>query len=282
MNVDEYKRGPINKETFAVSINPQVKGGKIYYWPGNADIEVHPDKRYSQATLSVYEQERTISRRLSYDTNEEVSEEQLLRCLIMEFDVDTIETPKFSIKNIAQFPTTLQKWDVRNRTYVPSKGFRYSADLIAKVSSRPNHLLMGFDERFHFVAQLSRKPHSVVEAHHMLRPAPARKQGTVRQGEWFFVPVSSRIENKLNVMAQNPHNLAFNSTELGVQLEDDSSHFAKQAIYYKGNMYAIGYIYDTRTHHHEGVFLPRWSKVVRNKEVVAENTRINPQRKYWD
>jgi hypothetical protein len=80
----------------------------------------------------------------------------------------------------------------------PETGKRYS--IVERVTPKEERrLLIGMDERHLFVAQMGdgNKPTTVKKAHRALAPAGVpgtrrkrKKEKIIRQGEWFFVPVT--------------------------------------------------------------------------------------------
>lgn len=78
-------------------------------------------------------------------------------------------------------------WDRAQRKYV---------EVERKSPSARRRFLVGMDEGHLFVAQLTSQATTVRQAHEGLRPAAvpagraARRQKVVRQGEWFFTPVT--------------------------------------------------------------------------------------------
>jgi hypothetical protein len=71
-----------------------------------------------------------------------------------------------------------------------------------KVPAEKRHFLMGMDECHLFVCRLPRAATTVAEAHRILAPETVRsnralKKKVVRQGEWFFTPVSQDVEEQI-------------------------------------------------------------------------------------
>lgn len=72
-----------------------------------------------------------------------------------------------------------------------------------KVPAEKRHFLMGMDECHLFVCRLPRAATTVAEAHRILAPESVRasresKKKVVRQGEWFFTPVSPDVERQIS------------------------------------------------------------------------------------
>lgn len=127
------------------------------------------------------------------------------------------------------------------------------------------HFLLGTDETHYFIAQLPREASSVEDAHDVLRPLVARAPGTLRQGEWFFIPVSDEQQ--------------YGAWPEGTTLKDEpiartgigTPHVASEVFIRRdasGETFARGVV--TQAPRHRPLVLgDRWHRVVRNLEIAA-------------
>jgi hypothetical protein len=268
--VEPYKRGPIGKDIFTISIQPTKGGiGKVRLWEGNAKIEVYTDKAHKQAVLSVKEQPRVITKKVIYTDywthTGKPSKKQIHAKLQETFNVNVPENTKWSFKDE-------KVEDIDNNPDNPT--WKYSGTVIATVPQRSRMtFLVGKDEKAHFICALPKKASSVEEAHDILRPRNVPKDAK-RQGEWFFVEVSQFLQKKFNKLASAKKYFVYEDV-----LENGSTHIAKELLKYKGKKYAIGFIIDERNNRHHGLFLPTWHRVVRNNEIIPEDPIHS---RYWD
>ena len=266
--VEDYRKAPAGRDAFVVAIQPFGRKGKLRIHEGNADIEVFPDREQRQAVMNVKEHPHVISRKVSgtfYGREQEKpTEEQATRRLINNFPVQMPDGTRHTVKGLQ-----IKK----NRD-----GYWVASGIVTGRKSQRSRMtfLVGVDEKHHFICALPKSASSVEEAHKILRPEGVPADAP-RQGEWFFVPVSQRLEQKLNRIAEtNPRRVSEES------LEFMSSHIAKQLLRFDGNDYVIGYVHDNRTTRHRGIYLPKWHRVVRNNEVTPKDPVQRAQMRSWD
>lgn len=129
--------------------------------------------------------------------------------------------------------------------------------------------LVGIDESAHFISQLPEKATSVEHAHRILRPKEVPKN-SLRQGEWFFVPVKNQNElTKKSILRE--HNC--------YALEDYSTHYLKGTRYVNTInpfiLYVKGTIFDNRKNNHKPLDLSdKIYRVYRNNEVKTNKYGI--------
>lgn len=272
INADDYIRGPLGRNVFAISIQKVTNEGQIRLWPGLANIDVYPDKKRRQAVLSIDESHRSITKTYKRWTTEPQARNEALR----------VFRRSVALPSGAKLKTgePIKIKDAETRNWDRNYGL-YSTKVIATLPNNRQTLLVGMDETYHFIAALrNNKIKSVEEAHEALRPEGITED-SLRQGEWFFVPVDEKEEERLDdIAATNPQRVSRRNFERG------SGHYGMQVIRRDGENYATGYVYDDRNGtHHKGLFLPSWYKVVRNREidVTRETTsRIGRLRRTWD
>lgn len=267
INVEAYKRGPLGKGIFAVSISPRTPEGTVRIWKGTfPEVEIHTDKRNRQAVLSVVEQARTVSRKVEFHVFSDNLESNRDRARRQFNRQVTLPAGSRIMVGKINLPERNSNGQVLGTA---------TATVSARVPHSEQNLLVGFDERYHFVAELPRKVKSVREAHKVLRPRAANKKETLRQGEWFFVPVNESLSKKIMEFVQRGGAVDSGNFESG------STHQATSIVRYKGERYATGYAFDSRFSHHGAVALHGWHRVVRNREVVR-NVQAYAPRRTWD
>lgn len=259
-----YKRPPVNRDVFAISIQPKGHEGLVTINQGLADIEIFGDKRRRQAAITVKEKGRKVTRPVKYDFpigEERPDDAKVKDMLIRRFPVGMPGNAHWTYKDtkLAAVQPVKGALSVVGRPY-----WRVTAIVTARVLTRTvNHFLIGMDEKHYFISPLPKAAKSVDGAHRILRP-PGLSKHAVRQGEWFFDPVGAQTERLLNGIvyrdAQRVHE---------VELKN-STHVAKSAVTIKNRLFARGYIVDSRSGHHDALFLKTWHGVVRNKEIAIK------------
>lgn len=81
------------------------------------------------------------------------------------------------------------------------KDYHKAGGVLIKDSTTANHWLAGFDENQYFISRLPVPCKTIVEAYEALKPeivkqAIAEGKKVLRQGEWFFIPVSISLKKK--------------------------------------------------------------------------------------
>ncbi len=133
------------------------------------------------------------------------------------------------------------------------------ATVTAEVGASEMILLLGWDERAMFVAALPKAVKTVKNAHEILRPKGVPKDA-LRQGEFFFVPVSQKISDALDKKFCQS-----NWTECS-QLGASENHMAAMHLDYDRKEYAAGMIWD-KEKRHDPIWLDGWFEVVHNAEL---------------
>lgn len=131
--------------------------------------------------------------------------------------------------------------------------------------------LMGHDETALFIAELPKSVTTVAQAHACLQPMEVQSRLRVgkvkRQGEWFFLPVTTTEEQQITEM------LLLQPIERKIQLgRSRNPHIAE----FKLGDFVKGHI--THPQHHS-VKLVGWHRAVRNTE--SERTLRNDPRLGW-
>jgi hypothetical protein len=156
-------------------------------------------------------------------------------------------------------------------------------------------LLLGIDESSHFICALPERVTTVDEAHDALRPGEV-PEGSLRQGEWFFVPATSdEVDQVYRYIADSSVNRSNNNVSrrwwgggprlTQYSMEAGSSHHGLVVTVPKVGKFTIGIVKDRRTGHHNELVLPTWHKVVRNTEIVFREPKTPAERqrtRTWD
>jgi hypothetical protein len=272
-----YAKPPVTKDVFVLSILPKGNEGTIAIHQGQAKVDVHGSKVERQAVLSVVERGRIVTRQVKtvrYQ-KEKPNTEQAQSALRSAFPIQMNEA-KWSYSNIKIEDAKKQV------TGQPgNKTWRITGTVTASVGKKTtNNFLLGVDESHNFIAPLPKKVASVHDAHMLLKPKGLRA-GSLRQGEWFFEPCTKEECAKFDEMVDEKGNTRVQSIELG-----QSTHIVKSGMRVDNVIYAIGFVTDKRHGHHASLFLPKWHKVVRNKEIPMPRRRqgeaINRRRASFD
>lgn len=224
----ELPRQPIvrtNPEIFQMDIFRSRQGEAFRLWKGddrNAVRVADVDRRIGQLTLLVREEMRTFTQSVS------------------------------------------KYWAERNG--VPGRIVRETDRAFVVERSTPASLrryLCGLDERHYFIAQFENGT-TVKDAHRRLKPAEvveaerSRPGRTLRQGEWFFLPVPSYDRRGLDsAKARRFASLGGNGRP----------HVADEVVVLNGRTYARGAV---RHPDHKTLVLDDWRIVHRNAEVRPE------------
>lgn len=157
------------------------------------------------------------------------------------------------------------------------------ATVTHKAPERNLHLLCGIDEVAPFICALPEKADSVEHAHEILRPKNV-PEGSLRQGEFFFLPVEDdKLINTLNsrLTKKNSYGVLLVSQKTARPLEVGSTHTGLITDTIDKKLYVAGMVFDTRSTRHAPLMLPNWHEVVRNTEIVLPKN-INRSRVRWD
>jgi hypothetical protein len=216
-------------------------------------------KKHRQAVLVLTEPARQFSQFVSLKTTAEhiknkfFSQEEAIKAIkaVTTYPRDTTY----------EFPTLLVA-----RTRV---GMTH---LDCKVNVPPSkvYFLVGFDEKHMFVSMLPKAAASVADAHAVLMPKSVRGvPGVIRQGEFFFVPVTKKELALLKKKSTRGYVSQYN-------LEKDNStsdHRAYGVSNAKGHRYITGVVGNSR----HDTFLTGWYRVVPNTEQPGASNASN-----WD
>lgn len=275
IDVVPYVRGPAGPETFMLSVDAHPAGvGRLRIWEGTrAQIEAHGDKRHRQAVLTVVEPARKIRRNIRgvYAVGSQHDARRVFE-VGSRFPVQMPPNTKFAvIGDVA-----------RNDPMSLPQPHYWDATVEARSPRSTQSFLVGIDETHHFVAALPKRASSVPEAHAVLRPraVPAR---AARQGEWFFVQASPRTLVELEKLVPHVRARFLDRSDYPAPPfpSVETTHWAAQTLVYRNALYACGYVLETRGTRHEPLFLPEWSRVFRNRELLSVPT-LETVRRSWD
>lgn len=276
IRVQPYAKPPVTKDVFVLSILPKGAEGTIAIHQGKAVVDVHGSKVERQAVLSVVERGRVVTRRIKTTRFQDARPDtaQAQESLQSAFPISMGSEVKWSYSNI-------KIEDLKKRSPTRTKTWRITGMVTAAVGKKTtNNFLVGVDESHNFVAPLPKKAKSVHDAHMLLKPKDLR-HGTTRQGEWFFEPCSKSECAEFDKIVGEKGNTRVQEIELG-----QSTHIVKSGMRVDNVIYAIGFVTDKRHGRHAALFLPKWHKVVRNKEIPMPKRRkhepINRRRASWD
>jgi hypothetical protein len=275
----EYKSPPAGPEVFAITIlNRRSHGhkrGVVTVNHGQAQIEMFGSPSRQQAAVTVREEKRQVVRTVKWKTSAATRPE-----------ITRVEAQLKGAFPIGMPSET--EWKVEDVTITRGKEVRYNPGMYhwhcqgkvtATVANRStNHFLIGMDETHHFISPLPKQATSVAMAHRLLRGKKV-KEGTTRQGEWFFVPVDRKTARALDKLAIKARPQRLGSTthvaKTAVRLRPGTIHGVINPSDPRDNdvIYARGFITDNRDGHHRSIFLKSWRRVERNKEVEM---RISP------
>ncbi len=260
-----YKKPPVHRDVFALTILPRHKEGVVTINQGLAKTEIFGDKSKRQAAVTVQEKGRIVTRTVNgrfSNRTEEPTTDLIFSDAKGRFPVIMPTGSRWTIK------------DIKKRSningYNGNRDWNYSAKVTARVAkTTTNHYLIGMDETHHFVAPLPSKAESVKEAHELLRPKRIAKT-SLRQGEWFFTPCTEKtcelLETKVHLLRTRVLGKTTHSALSCIPLKKDG----------KTTIYARGYIVDEREGHHRALHLDSWHKVVRNKEATI---KVSPEQR---
>lgn len=300
-----YKRNPLPGTNLI--FNPGVSGKKIYVYadPENAEIDVRRSKRHTQAVIHAVEPRRKI-----------VSNEKVQTWISSTSTFKTAQEDVLQRAKNTEAGVTIASKGVRRSYVIEERGLKeikkalktvgdggfnnsyYNITVKATVIAPKTKItmLVGKDESRHFISALPERVHSVPEARELLRPNNVPK-GSLRQGEFFFVPIELTREDMdyMFMRALNgKYKEVFNEGRWNVKLtkrrhrlESFSSHSASiKALFPKGHKYynktiVKGTIKDSRRGRHSTLHLDSWHEVIRNKEIVIP-FEDDMKNRYWD
>lgn len=286
MNAKRYARPPVTKSIYTMSTGQ--KSDKFRFWLGDAEVTAVVDKNYRQAVLTVHEKDRWIEDIVWGPSS--LSKAAILRQATLVPNSDQSLVRKFFTISVEDFPSypimgdTIQsafEWEGYRVPRFRQGGYYRVGDSAYQVCQHAPEtttaFLVGIDESSHFISQLPKLVTSVEEAHEVLKPK-GLGENYLRQGEWFFVPVTDPLVVE-DLDARLRRSLKRRDSAALRGMEHYSSHQGISMTAY-GSRYAIGPIVDTREGHHKRLMLDGWHEVIRNTEVVVR--RITAPRRYWD
>lgn len=291
-----YSRPPDKKHIFTIGKQSGVPG-TIMLWPGSRETEITvvPDKKLHQAVLKVHEPKHTLTftytiwhfLSISHGEALQTAADWLGSGPASDYWAGAI-LPKGTHYRFAprsKWVTKMGKNDTRLKTAIP---------IIATVPATTQYFLVGRDELAQFVCALPKEAKTVEEAHKILRPKGV-PEGSLRQGEFFFVPVTAKHKKTLQALEKENPKIGKCSWEPN-RLEPNSSHRAERRLVLVSgkvenlNNFQIsrlgsqeyktlvkGKITDNKTGHHSPLVLDDWHYAIRNTELQAP-----PKARRWD
>lgn len=265
-----YKRAPIATEIASLSIEGGGTGVRV--WPGMAEVTVISDRKRKQAVLRLKEGAREITRtypvRGKWYDGKEVPDKEMRADARSTFPVFV---PKMTFK------------EVKLGEFIKKNSYDRNVTVTVIAPATSQTFLIGIDESSHFISPLKHHVSSVEAAHELLRPSGVPKDA-LRQGEWFFVPVTPRELAAINKRLENARYDGWNPNASGyaVQpLEEGSSHQAP-VCRIGTKRYACGAVTDMRLRRHSPLVLNGWHRIVRNTELTNPVQQQMSQRFNYD
>lgn len=253
--------GTGNQDIFQMDIRKKAKAsGEVFLvWPGaesNLAMVQAADKKLEQVVLFVKEEERHFWERvpLPWRQDEKLTEAQV----------------RERHPNLGRRPLVLNDgaWWVSRKTPAENR-----------------HFLVGRDERQLFMCRLPGSPTSVMEAHKILKNPnlenlERKGEGkTVRQGEWFFVPLSEAEFWEIEKLAKAKTDLVHRRVGINRFIpRTGKPHMADELISTTPVGVSDPRIYvrgGVRHPDHKTVFFYKWHRVLRNNEAVASTGSVS-------
>lgn len=237
----------------------EVGRSKLVLDPGLADVTIYPDADKRQVVMHVKEDARTIERTYKVRAlNAKKAREDFKKGsrfpLHLPGEQTTYEVVG-AVKNVSP----------KDMPGIKGIRFEFEGTVKATVAASTMWFLVGYDEGNLFICRLPKSVKTVEAAHKSLRPKNV-PEGSLRQGEWFFVPVTDdKLKDKLDKQIN-----AFNESEQLGDSSRDSSHHAligvTDGVWTDRKQYAIGLIVDEQENH-KHLRLDGWHLAVHNLEV---------------
>ncbi|HJS83729.1 MAG TPA: hypothetical protein VJ742_12945 [Nitrososphaera sp.] len=279
LNTKPYTKAPVAVPIFTIGLDVS---NTLRIWPGLANLTVYPDANWAQAVIVSDERRREITRsyvvqgKVSYpdDRKGPVYSQPSKQDILARFP---IQVPGAKLKT---FTAKELEPDRNNRDWRRRREGMFNITATITATGSTQAFLVGYDETQQFISALPRVVKSVERAHEILRPAGVPKDA-LRQGEWFFVPVTQR-ENTIIQQALQDGKIPY-----WQRLETGSTHttlMMQLSVNGKRDNYATLQVIDSRNERHSPLILDGWYRVVRNREVVIPVTRNDTQvrRRTWD
>lgn len=278
-----YKKPPLGRHLFSIALPGfgNTRPFKLHV-PNKDKLELFTDKNHRQAVVNVDDAITDVPEKVKwvqyYQNENQILDNSVIARFASQRTRYSIPNSTFKVDKKTIKISDFRKGDLdsgyRNITcsglHVPNKDQKKDVSI-----------LFGMDEIAHFISALPKAPKSVEEAHEMLKPKIAEKEGTLRQGEFFFVPCTDKEKKICAELLTSSSNIIFNG-----RLENDSNHESsmiigkniKAAIFFPRydniTKYVIGKIKDVRRDRHNPLVFSEFHHVVRNNEIkVAQSTR---------
>lgn len=233
---------------------------KLEFDPGSANVTLFFDKKYKQVVVVVNEKARTIERTYTtpiwayrHDSDRKIRDRAKQRIARGEgFPVRIPGEVEYEIKEYRA--TNLKEFKEDRPGH---SRLLVNTTVVAHCKPLRVAFLVGWDEGAMFISCLPRVVKSVEAAHEVLRPRDVPK-GSLRIGEFFFLPVGDQLVKNLDKRyIEQPR---------ANTIEDSDNHTAAMLITYSNHEYARGLVWDDEDRH-ATVWLDRWHRVYRNTEV---------------
>jgi hypothetical protein len=291
-----YARSPVTGAGFIISATPRESGREIkVFSKEETHVDVYPDKKNKQCIVNVFELSRKQTITITSYANQ---------ASIADLHKRWTKSAKFYsevAKQIGRSQINIPGAKV-TRSYELTAAGKKTADNMGKFkastgrpywegNSQIEHIetvvvpatetcmLVGIDEKAHFICALPEMVYSVTAAHKQLKPDAAKgKKNVKRQGEFFFIPASKTELKQLRKTKLERD--SYNDSPIHVALERRSTHFAVVAKRIGKKLFTNIEVYDSRSSRHDPLVLEQWHEVVRNNEIPMpqhENSAV-----YWD
>jgi hypothetical protein len=291
-----YARSPVTGAGFIISATPSESGREIkVFSKEETHVDVYPDKKHKQCIVNVFEAERKQSVINTGYTNQSTiaslyrawpKTETFYAKVAKEVGVPAINIPGTKVRRSYELTTAGKKTADTMAKFKGTVEVPYYSDSsyiehkeTVTVSKTETCMLVGIDEKAHFICALPEMVYSVTAAHKQLKPDAAKgKKNVKRQGEFFFIPASKTELKQLSKTKLERD--SYNDSPTHVALERSSTHFAVVAKRIGKKLFANMEIYDERSSRHDSLVLEQWHEVVRNNEIPMpqhENKAV-----YWD
>lgn len=301
-----YENPPMGKNVFTIALDATSEMVRI--WPGLAKVTVEDStaEPKPQMILHAAESGHKVQNKIRINSGQwgfwrwEYANAAPSSDLPAEnFVIDSFpDGTKFAwAKNSPWVGTPAKRQPSSHRT----EYIAWEREMTISVPKSDMHFLVGYDEQKCFIARLPEAAATVAQAHRILRPKNLTRDA-VRQGEWFFDPLTIKGSEQIDARIKSEDISTLNgihgwrwtrgrgSATLGpntlwttCRLENNSTHRAQSVIVLDGVMYAKGKISDSRTSRHHSIILDRWHRVVRNNESHAPLAQGTQRRQVrWD
>lgn len=271
LKADNYQRPPLHKDLFTTTIQRKTHR----FWVPDADkVEIATSKKHRQAVINVEDGNAPVEEKI------ERTYIHLDKFAAGYLEKELRRNSKINIPN-----SFMEVSNEKQR--IEGKGKDRKLIISGTILHTPDNempkdisMLVGIDETTNFVALLPERVKSVSDAHDLLKPDELRgKKGVLRQGEWFFEPLSTEQHKQL---VQEMSNRNYDM-EYEYPMEIESFHSAQIALvdYSLENdtpTYVMGEISDSRGRRHKSLYLTSFHRVVRNTELVSDNVNADT----WD